>query len=107
MKLAAARRMAGTDVETEFLRAHVGNRTAHAVFADAIRYGLRHGPAATPELYSVVQSLLPDLCEDSVELVINGQHFGKKWKHGVRTAQMFLRRRREIELIGNKWRLCK
>jgi len=91
--------------ETTFLQAHIGNRTAHSLFADAIRYSLSRNPATTRELHDEVRKLLPDLCDDSRDLVINGQHFGKKWKHVVRTAQVFLRRKGEIKLIGKEWHL--
>jgi phosphatidylserine/phosphatidylglycerophosphate/cardiolipin synthase-like enzyme len=89
--------------ENHFLQAHVGNRTAHSLFADAIRYCLSKRPATTRELHEQIKSLLPDLCDDARDLVINGQHFGKKWKHIVRTAQVFLRRKGEIKLIGKEW----
>jgi hypothetical protein len=35
---------------------------------------------------------LPDLCDDSVELVIHCERFGKAWKHHVRNAQQNLKR---------------
>jgi hypothetical protein len=92
-------------VEIQFLTAHVGGRTAHSLFADAIRFCLSKRPATTPELHRQISELLPDLCNDSRDLVINGQHFGKKWKHTVRTAQVFLRRKGEIKLIGKEWHL--
>lgn len=92
-------------VESRFLQAHIGNRTAHSLFAEAIRYHLSKRPASTRELHEVVRRLLPDLCDDTRDLVINGQHFGKKWKHVVRTAQVFLRRKGEIKLIGKEWHL--
>ena len=91
--------------ETRFLQAHVGNRTAHSLFADAIRYCLSKSPASTKALHEQVKSLLPDLCDDTRDLVINGQHFGKKWKHVVRTAQVFLRRKGVIRLENKLWRL--
>ncbi len=91
--------------EAQFLQAHVGNRTAHGLFAEAIRYCLSKRPASTRELHKQVQILLPDLCDDSRDLIINGQHFGKKWKHVVRTAQVFLRRKGVIKLIGKEWHL--
>lgn len=93
------------NAETQFLQAHVGGRSAHSLFADAIRYSLSKGPASTPELHDQVKMLLPELCDDSRDLVINGQHFGKKWKHTVRTAQVFLRRKGVIKLIRRKWYL--
>jgi hypothetical protein len=89
--------------DREFLRAQVGTRSAHGLFADAILYVLSTRPMSTPELHRKVKALLPDLCDDTKDLVINGQHFGKKWKHTVRTAQVFLRRKNAIQLIGDKW----
>ena len=73
----------------------VGSRSANAVFSEAIRYVLSSGPLAgapqtTPAIGREVQRLLPDLCDDTEELVINGQHFGKRWKHRLRNAQQHL-----------------
>jgi hypothetical protein len=45
------------------------------------------------------------LCDDEVDRVIDGRHFGKKWKHAVRTAQQHLRRKGLIALEGELWRL--
>jgi hypothetical protein len=88
---------------TEFLRAQVGARSAHSLFADAILYLFSIRPMSTPELHRKLKELLPELCDDTKDLVINGQHFGKKWKHTVRTAQVFLRRKGAIQLVGDKW----
>ena len=73
----------------------VGSRSANAVFGEAIRYVLSNGPLAgepqkTQAIGREVQRLLPDLCDDTEELVINGQHFGKRWKHRLRNAQQHL-----------------
>lgn len=73
----------------------VGQRSANAVFSDAIRYVLSNGslagaPQKTPAIAREVQRLLPDLCDDAEELVINGQRFGKRWKHRLRNAQQHL-----------------
>jgi hypothetical protein len=89
--------------DREFLRAKVGARSAHGLFADAILFLLSVRAMSTPELHQKLKELLPELCDDSRDLVINGQHFGKKWKHTVRTAQVFLRRKGEIQLLGDKW----
>jgi phosphatidylserine/phosphatidylglycerophosphate/cardiolipin synthase-like enzyme len=89
--------------DQQFLRAQVGTRSAHGLFADAMLYLLSIRPMSTRELHQKLKELLPDLCDDSTELVINGQHFGKKWKHVVRNAQVFLRRRDSIRLIGKEW----
>jgi PLD-like domain len=89
----------------EFLRAQIGSRSAHSLFADAIFYVLSAGPLSTSELHPRIQKLLPDLCNDKVELVINGQHFGKRWKHDVRNAQQFLKRQGIASFDGKNWRL--
>jgi hypothetical protein len=88
-----------------FLRAQVGNRSAHSLYSDAIVYVLSKGALTTAELHLRVQQVLPDLCDDSVELVINGQRFGKRWKHAVRNAQQFLKRQGVIAFDGKRWSL--
>lgn len=87
----------------QFLRAQVGARTAHAIFADAIVYLLSKRPLPTSRLHLLIQQLLPDLCDDSVELVINGERFGKRWKHNVRNAQQSLKRTGRIHFDGKMW----
>jgi len=37
--------------------------------------------------------------------VIDGVHFGKRWKHYVRTAQAFLKRKGQIYYDGERWHL--
>lgn len=92
-------------IDNDLLRARAAGRTSHAIFADAILLLLRKRPMATAELNQAIQRIHPDLCDDSVDRVINGQHFGKRWKHGVRTAQVFLRRRGDIYLEDGLWRI--
>jgi hypothetical protein len=89
----------------EFLRAQVGSRSAHSLFSEAIIYSLSLGPLPTRELHPKIQHLLPDLCDDSTELVIDGQFFGKKWKHAVRNAQQYLKRIGKISFNGKVWTL--
>jgi len=86
-----------------FLQAQVGHRTASSLFSEAILYVLSAGPLATRELHPRVQRLLPDLCDDDVELVINGERFGKQWKHAVRNAQQGLKRSGRIAFDGKRW----
>lgn len=90
-----------------FLSAQVGRRTATSLFSEAILYALTSAPLPTRELHPRIQKLLPDLCDDSVELVINGERFGKRWKHAVRNAQQALKRSGKIEFDGHAWRLRK
>jgi phosphatidylserine/phosphatidylglycerophosphate/cardiolipin synthase-like enzyme len=89
--------------QKQFLTAQVGQRSAQALFAEAILYALAQAPLTTEQLHPRVQTLLPDLCNDAVELVINGQRFGKRWKHSVRNAQQYLKRLGKIAFDGEKW----
>jgi phosphatidylserine/phosphatidylglycerophosphate/cardiolipin synthase-like enzyme len=89
----------------EFLSAQVGSRSAHSLFSEALIYALSQGPLTTEQLHPRVQTLLPDLCDDEVELVINGQRFGKRWKHAVRNAQQYLKRSGQIKFDGMRWSL--
>lgn len=94
----ASRRAAGTQV---------GKRSPNAVFGEAIRYALRAGPLRTVAIQEVARSLYPELCDDEVELAINGMGYGRKWKYRVRLAQVHLRRRGEIayDRATREWRL--
>jgi hypothetical protein len=53
----------------------------------------------------MIQRIHADLCDDSIDRVIDGEHFGKKWKHAVRTAQQQLKKRGEIHLRDGRWHL--
>ena len=79
-----------------FVAAQVGNRSKHAVFGEAIQFALANGPLPTTAIQEQVHTLLPDLCDDGKPLIINGQTFGRAWKHDVRNAQIGLKRRRAI-----------
>ena len=79
--------------------------TTNSIFMQTILYLLRNGPMATGELHSHIQNIHPDICDDSVDRVINGIHHGKRWKHLVRAAQKHLKDRGAVELSGRKWRL--
>jgi hypothetical protein len=87
------------------LRQRAKGKTTHAIFSDTIRFIIAKGPLRTAELNPLVQLLHPDLCDDSADRVIDGVHFGKKWKHNVRTAQQFLKRNGEIRTDGERWHL--
>lgn len=75
------------------LRIRARGRTTHGIFADTLLYLLGRGPRRTTELHRMIQLMHPDLCDDSVDRIIDGVHFGKRWKHYVRTAQQHLKRR--------------
>ena len=87
------------------LRQRAKGKTTHAIFSDTLRFLLAKGPLQTEELHPLVQLLHPDLCDDSTDRVIDGVHFGKKWKHYVRNAQQYLKRHGEIRFDGERWSL--
>jgi hypothetical protein len=87
------------------LRHRARGKTTHAIFSDTIRFLLTKGPLRTDELHPLIQLLHPDLCDDSIDRVIGGVHFGKKWKHYVRNAQQYLKRHGEIQFDGARWHL--
>lgn len=95
------------EASVEAIRLQVGNRSAHAVFADAIMFLLRSGPMSTGEMHPKIQVLLPELCDDQRDRVIDGRHFGKLWKHHVRTAQQYLKRTGVIDYENGVWKLTK
>jgi hypothetical protein len=94
-------------LQNDLLRKRVRSQSVNAVFADTIRYVLRRGSLATKDLHARVQAIHPDMCDDSIDRVIAGVRFGKKWKHMVRNSQQSLKRRGEIEWVDGKWQLSK
>jgi hypothetical protein len=80
-------------------------KTTQSLLIDTILFLLERGPMTTAELQPLVQHLQPDLCDDSVDRVIGGVHFGKKWKHHVRSAQQALKRSGQIGFDGTHWHL--
>jgi phosphatidylserine/phosphatidylglycerophosphate/cardiolipin synthase-like enzyme len=64
------RRLEAADFE--IFRARTAGKTPHAIFADAIIYLLRNGPLRTVDLHRSIQRIHPDLCDDSVNRVIDG-----------------------------------
>lgn len=92
--------------DEEVLRVRAEGLSPHAAFADTVVYLLKLGPKDTKTLYSAVQSIHPDLCDDTVKLVIRGAAWSQvKWHHRVRHAQLFLRRQGRIRREGSKWYL--
>jgi len=89
----------------QLLRHRAKGKTTHAILSDTIRFLLSKGPLRTEELHPLIQLLHPDLCDDSVDRIIDGVHFGKKWKHYVRNAQQYLKRHQEIQFDGSRWHL--
>jgi len=93
--------------ETEVLRSRLAGGALHTVFARTVEYLLRrYGPMTTPQIHERVQWIHPDLCDDSIDRVIDGVHFGKKWKHAVRTSQQILKKSGIIRRQGRVWMIC-
>lgn len=91
--------------QIQLLRHRAKGKTTQAMHCDAILFLLARGPLRTAELQPLVQQLQPDVCDDSIDRVIDGVHFGKRWKHHVRTAQQFLKRTGRILYDGERWHL--
>ena len=88
----------------ELLKARAKHKTTHGIFCDTILYLLdQNGPLTTAQLHPLIQQIHPDLCDDTIDRVIDGVHFGKKWKHYVRNAQQALKRQDFIRLDGSLW----
>ena len=94
------------DVEDSLIRLRLAGGSMTGVFEKTIVYLLRiYGPLATVELHPKITEIHPDLCDDAVDRVIDGRHYGKKWKHAVRAAQSHLKTARTISFDGQVWRL--
>jgi hypothetical protein len=76
------------------------------LFGETIIFLLRrHGPLSTKELHPLIQGIHPDLCDDNIDRVIDGIHYGKKWKHWVRSAQQRMKGENKIMFVENRWHL--
>lgn len=87
------------------LRFRAKGKSNQAIFCSTIEYLLSRGPLRTVELHPLIQQIHPDICDDSIDRVIDGLSFGKKWKHHVRTAQQALKRDGRVSFDGEKWSL--
>lgn len=103
-KLRAAFEERTEAAKLELFKARARGKTTHGIFCDTVLYLLeREGPLRTVELHPLVQNIHPDLCDDTIDRVIDGVHFGKKWKHYVRNAQQALKRNGLIGFDGQRW----
>ena len=90
--------------DDELVRNSLAGGAMHTVFARTILYLLKqHGALTTVQLHPMIEALHPELCDNSVDRIIDGQRFGKKWKHAVRTAQQQLKKRGLVDLSANRW----
>lgn len=97
------------ETEDNLIRVRTSNRTTHAIFADTLLYLLSRRDSPTIELHEMIREIHPDLCDDSIDRVIDGKSFGKFWKHEVRSAQATLKRKGAIEHDAKSrlWKLVK
>lgn len=73
--------------------------SVHDAFKRAVVQVLsEQGPLKTEDLHPHIQRLLPALCDDSLDRICGGEHYGKLWKHQVRNAQSDLKRNGTAEL---------
>lgn len=94
------------DFAVQILTARTETESVESIFRRTILYIMsKNEELTTQQLHQYVQNLQPDLCDDSTDRIINSIHFGKKWKHQVRTAQAGLQRRGLIKLVGKTWKL--
>lgn len=94
--------------EDELIRLRLAGGALHTVFAKTILYLLQcHGPLSTIQLHPMIEAIHPDLCDNSVDRVIDGKRFGKKWKHAVRTAQQQLKKQGLVRLADDRWMITK
>jgi HKD family nuclease len=79
------------------------DRTINSIFSETIMYLLsKYGQLTTKEIHLMAKQIHPELCDDTEDRVINGQHFGKRWKHLMRKAQQSLEERMLITKKGER-----
>ena len=87
-----------------------GRRTVNGIFAETIVYLLeKYGSLSTDDLNGHIEKIHPDICDNTIDRIISGQSFGRKWKHGVRNAQQTLKEQHTIVLDSDTglWKLIK
>ena len=105
---AARQRFEGTlqSIDEDLIRQRLAGGTVSSVFARTIEYLLRNrGPLSTVEIHPEIAVLHPDLCDDTIDRVIDGHSYGKKWKHAVRSAQQLLKSKGIITYAEGRWQL--
>jgi len=92
--------------EDNLIRLRLAGGAMHTVFAKTILYLLRrYGPMQTIDIHPKIQQIHPDLCDDSMDRIIDGKRFGKKWKHAVRTAQQQLKKQGLVRFANGRWEI--
>ena len=93
------------ETRIQILRHRAKGKTTNAILSETTVFLLSKGPLRTVELHPLIKRLHPDICDDTVDRVIDGVHFGKKWKHHVRNAQQFLKQEGRIRYYNERWHL--
>lgn len=94
------------EAEDELIKIRLIKGPMHTVFSTAILYFLKqNGPLETRRIHGFIEDAYPDLCDNTVDRVIDGEHHGKKWKHAVRTAQQHLKERGLVEYVNGRWQV--
>jgi len=95
--------------QLELIKDRLNVGAIHNVFSKSILYILERNPVGlrTEHIHLEIQKIHPDLCDDSVDRIIEGKSFGKKWKHAVRTSQQHLKRNGLIILENDKWKIIR
>lgn len=96
-----------SQVNDTLLGLRVAGQSLDATLSATVLFLLRDGPLGTEDIHREVQRIHPDLCDDTIDRVINGQRFGKKWKQAVRRAQYHLKKKELIALVEKKWSLVR
>lgn len=105
-KLKQALKSKEESFQTKVFMNRVRGRTINSIFSETILYLLsRYETLTTKQLHMLIKEIHPDICDDTIDRVINGQHFGKKWKHMVRNAQQYLKSNGLVGLDNGKWKL--
>ena len=95
-------------IDREQLYITADKRQINEIFSDTIIYLLsKYRQLTAVELDNFIKEIHSDICDDSIDRVINGQHFGKLWKHSVRNAQLSLKKKGVVNNEGEwghkKW----
>ena len=93
------------ETQLTVLQCRAFGETTHSILARTLLFVLRRGPMKTQDIHPLIQSIHPDLCDDTIDRVIDGVHFGKRWKHYVRNAQQHLKRSGLVVFDGASWLL--
>ena len=95
------------EAEDTLIRLRLARGPVHTVFAKTIEYLLRlHGSMNTEQLHPLIQAIHPDLCDNTIDRIIDGKRFGKKWKHAVRSAQQQLKSRGTVKYEDGLWAIA-